>query len=166
MSREISEEEGTMQLKYEKVHRLAVCVGCPFSKEVSGSVMCQKFKNGEFLQHIEDIGPETCDRLEDLIINQLKLSQVKLAMGFLIDPCEDDPGEAEAILTGPLGIVYKAKISDLFPNESLAVFPSLRVFNASGEDVTKAFLEAALRKSYENAPSAVTDPFVGLLDEE
>ena len=152
-----------MNTKFEKIFRLAVCKGCAFCRDQAGVLMCSKFKNGEFLQSIDSIDANTCDKLKAELINQLKLTHTRLGVGFLIEPCKDDPGDATVILVGPSGKLFEGTLSTLLPNESFAVFPSLRIFNESGDDQTQAIREAALRKAYENAPESVTDPYSSLL---
>jgi len=154
-----------MQAKLEKIFRLATCVGCPFVNDIAGDLLCKKYKNGEFACHIEDIGPETCDKLGQAFINQLKLSHPKVGLGFLIEPCEDDPGDATVILLGSIGIIFRSKLSEMFPNEQFAVFPSLRIFNEAGTDQTKIIREKALNKAIESSPPSVVDPYSGLLEE-
>ncbi len=153
-----------MKTKFEKIFRLAVCTGCPFSKDVAGELMCNKFKNGEFLPSIHDV--HTCDKLEAETLNQLKLTHVRLGVGFLIEQCLDDPGDAVVTLVGPTGTLFKGTMSSLFPNETFAVFPSFRIFNEGGDDQTQAIREKALLKAYENAPEALTDPYSSLLTDD
>lgn len=155
-----------MQEKFQEIHNKAVCIGCPFSTLVTDSLMCQKFKNGEFRRNVEDVSPEECDTLARVIINTLKVSHMKLGMGFLIQPHEGDLGEATVMLVGPAGIVHQCTVSELFPNDSFAVFPAMSIFNSAGEDVTQTALKAFLQKIYEMAPVAVTAPFTSLLDND
>ena len=155
-----------MQDKFAKIHHKATCVGCEFSIEVADQLTCQKFRNNGIMMNCEEVTPDRCDRLTDPIIAQLKLSQVKLGMGFLMEPVAGDPGEAEVMLVGPTGVVHKSKLSELFPDEVFAVFPTWRIFNSTGEDVTLAALKAFLQRIYENAPLAVASPFASLLEED
>jgi len=128
--------------------------------------MCKKYKNGEFMQHIDDIGPETCDKLGQAFVNQLKLSHPRVGLGFLVEPCEDDPGDADIVLLGSIGIIFKSKLSEMFPNESFAVLPSFRIFNEGGQDQTKIIREKTLAKALESSPKSVTDPYASLLDSD
>lgn len=161
-----------MQDKFYKIYRKAVCAGCPFSTDVAGQLTCQKFKNSGIMMSCEDVTPDMCNKLvdstwthiEEFLFNQLKLSQVKLGMGFLMELTEGDPGEAQVMLIGPTGVVYECTLSELFPEEQFAVLPSLRVFNSQGEDVTPAAMKAFLQAIYEKAPLAVSTPFASLLD--
>lgn len=155
-----------MQDKFERIKHRAVCTGCCFSTDVAGQLTCQKFRHSGIMMSCEDVTPNMCDRLTDPIIAQLKLTQTKLGMGFLIEPIAGDPGEAEVTLVGPSGVVHKCTLSELFPEESFAVFPSMRVFNADGEDITPTAMKAFLQKMYEGAPLAVSAPFASLLDED
>jgi len=163
-----------MQDKFAKIYHKAVCTGCPFSIDVAGQLTCQKFRNGGIMMSCEDVTPDMCIKLVSsncthigkLALNQLKLSQVKLGMGFLMEPSEDDPGEAEVMLVGPAGIVHKCTLTELFPEETFAVFPSLRIFNAEGEDVTLTAMKAFLAKMYENSPLSASAPFASLLNKD
>lgn len=154
-----------MQDKLAEIHHKAVCTGCPFSTDVAGTMTCQKFRNGDIMMSCEDVTPDMCNKLAEFILNQLKLSQVKLGMGFLIEPCGRDPGEAIAMLVGPTGVVSSCKVSELFPEEEFAVFPAFRIFNSEGEDITPTALKAFLQAIYEKAPLSVSTPFASLLDE-
>jgi len=162
-----------MQEKFAMIHRKAVCIGCPFSSDVAGTLVCQKFRNGGIMMNCEEVTPDMCSDLAEsdcahmglLIVNQLKLTQVKLGMGFLIEPVEDDLGEAEVRLIGPTGVVHECKLSELFPEETFAVLPALRIFNHDGEDVTLTAMKAFLQKTYEKAPLAVSSPFASLLED-
>lgn len=163
-----------MQDKFVAIHHKAVCTGCAFSVDVTGTLVCQKFKEGNIMMNCEEVTPDMCDNLAEsnwihmgtLIVSQLKLSQVKLGMGFLVTPNEDDPGEAEVSLIGPSGVVHSCKLSELYPEEPFAVLPSLRIFDKNGEDVTLTAMKAFLSKIYEKAPLAVSSPFASLLGEE
>lgn len=152
-----------MQAKFEKIRYIAICTGCAFVEDITGDLMCKKYTNNGFMQHIEDIGPETCDKLKQTI-NQLKLTHVKVGLGFLIEPCKDDPGDASVILLGSTGIIFKSKLSEMFPNEKFAVFLSYRIFNEGGQDQTKIIREKILNKAFENSPKSITDPYASLLD--
>lgn len=155
-----------MQDKFERIFHLAVCIGCPFVKDVAGALMCKKYKNNGFLQRIEDVDSETCDKLSQAPVNQLKLSHPRVGLGFLIEPCEDDPGDVYVILLGSIGVIFKSKLSEMFPNEEFAVFPSLRIFTEGGQDQTKIIREKILNKALESAPEPVTDPYASLLNED
>lgn len=163
-----------MQDKFVQIHHKAVCTGCPFSLDVAGQLTCMKFENGGIKMNCEDVTPDICNRLADsnwthigaFILSQLKLSQVKLGFGFLLEPVAGNPGEAEAMLVGPSGVVHKCTLSELFPEESFAVFPSMRVFNAEGADITLTALKAFLQKIYDESPLAVSAPFTSLLNED
>ena len=160
-----------MQDKFAKIYHKAVCTGCPFSTDVAGQLTCQKFRNGGIMMSCEDVTPDMCSKLVssngahigEFALNQLKLSQVKLGMGFLMEPSDGDPGEAEVMLIGPTGVVHKCLLSELFPEETFALLPSLRIFNNAGEDVTATALKAFLQKIYEEAPLSVSSPFASLL---
>lgn len=163
-----------MQDKLAAIHHKAVCTGCPFSTDVAGTMTCQKFRDGKIMMSCEDVTPDLCDKLAErtnwthigeFILNQLKLSQVKLGMGFLIEPSDGDPGEAIAMLVGPTGVVSSCTVSELFPEEEFAVFPSYRIFNSEGEDITPTALKAFLQAIYEKAPLSVSTPFASLLNE-
>ncbi len=163
-----------MKDKFIGIHRRATCQGCAFSIDVAGQLTCQKFRNGEIMLSCEDVTPDICSDLAEsnwthigvTIVDQLKLSHVKLGFGFLIEPVEGDPGEAEVMLVGPTGVVHQCTVSELFPGEEFAVFPSLRIFSQEGEDVTLTAMKAFLKKMYENAPLAVSSPFASLLEED
>lgn len=163
-----------MQDTLYKIYRKAVCTGCPFSIEVADQLTCQKFKNSGIMMSCEDVTPDMCTKLaesnwthtEAFLLNQLKLSQVKLGMGFLIQPTEGAPGEAQVMLIGPSGVVHKCTLSELFPDEEFAVFPSFRIFNKEGEDITPVAMKAFLQKIYEKAPLSVSSPFASLLEED
>lgn len=161
-----------MQDPFYTIYHKAVCVGCPFSTDVASQLTCQKFKNGGIMMSCEDVTSEMCDKLAEsdgthiteFILNQLKLSQVKLGMGFLIEPSKGDPGEGIAMLVGPTGVVSQCKISELFPEETFIVLPSYSIFNREGEDITPTALKAFLQAIYEKAPLTVSAPFASLLD--
>lgn len=163
-----------MQDKFAQIYHKAVCTGCPFSLDVAGQLTCLKFENSGIKMNCEDVTPDICSRLANsnwthagaYILNQLKLSQVKLGFGFLIQPSAGNPGEAETVLIGPSGVVHRCTLSELFPEEGFAVFPSMRVFNAEGEDVTPVALKAFLQKIYDKAPLSVSAPFASLLDKD
>lgn len=153
-----------MQDKFANIHHAAICTGCCFSIDVAGLLTCQKFRNGNIMMSCEDVTPDMCDRLTSTVISQLKLQQTKIGMGFLMEPSEDDPGEAKVMLVGSAGIVHKCSLSELFPEETFAVFPSMRIFNKEGEDITATALKAFLQKIYEAAPLSASAPFASLLD--
>lgn len=163
-----------MQEKFAMIHRKAVCTGCPFSSDVAGTLVCQKFRNGNIMMNCEEVTPDMCSDLAkskwshmgELIMNQLKMSQVKLGMGFLMEPVEGDLGEAEVRLVGPTGVVHECKLSELFPEDDFAVLPTLRIFNKGGEDITLTAMKASLQKLYENAPLSVSSPFASLLEDD
>jgi len=161
-----------MQDKFERIYRRAICLGCPFSLDVAGQLTCQKFRNSGIMMNCEDVTPDICNKLAEsnwtylgaYVVSQLKLSQTKLGIGFLMEPSEGDPGETEVMLVGPTGIIHQCKLSELFPEETFAVLPSLRIFNNEGEDVTATALKAFLQKIYEEAPLSVSSPFASLLN--
>lgn len=157
-----------MKEKFEEVQKIANCWGCAFMTQISGdmTLYCSKFAEGDpkIFPPCEDI--TDCEIRNSQIVHQLKIHNTKLGLGFLLRPLEgEDEGDAEAMLVGATGILFRGKLSELLPAETFVVLHSVRIFDEQGKDHTDLILSKALSKAYEETPQTKL-VFSGLLDED
>jgi len=164
-----------MITKFKEILCLANCHGCPFISEVAGQKVCSLHAKGDprILPHIEkpdDPDVINCERRNSEVILQLKTDHVKMGVGFLMTPMEnekpqggeDHEGDLMVQLIGANGVLYEGALSKLMPKETFTVLKTWRIFDAKGEDHTNKIMLTALEKAFDETP-ATKDVYRSLL---
>lgn len=157
-----------MKMKVADVRRTANCWGCAFMVQISGSddMLCSKYVEGEakIYPHVEDV--EQCVVRNSEVVEQLKEHQPRLGLGFLMTPMDGpDEGDCMVQLVSASEVLFKGKLSELFPNETFIALTTVRLFNESGIDQTDIIKRKALARAYDETPKT-KNVFGSLLDQE